>query len=66
MMAKLYNTRVRVPADFPAGEAISQCETNDVAASKPLGRVTTDGGSSRESKLLKCKKTNHIATLNAR
>ena len=66
MMAKLYNTRVRVPADFPAGDAISQSETNDVVTSKPQGRVAIDGGNSRERNLLKCKKSINIATMNAR
>ena len=69
MMATTKDTRVKVPDNFPAGEAFSQhtCSgNNDVGTLNPIGRVAIDGGSSRGVRFLECKKTINVATMNTR
>ncbi|XP_072039400.1 uncharacterized protein [Amphiura filiformis] len=66
-MAKTKSTRVKAPANLPAGEALHiNCGSHDVGTSNPTGRVATDGGISRGAQFLKCKKPINIATMNTR
>ncbi|XP_072039049.1 craniofacial development protein 2-like [Amphiura filiformis] len=66
-MAKTNSTRVKAPANLPAGEALHiNCGSHDVGTSNPTGRVATDGGISRGAQFLKCKKPINIATMNTR
>ena len=66
-MAKTKDTRVKVPAKFPAGETLSQNSgNNDVGTLNPTGRVATDGGGSRGARFLRCKNTVNVATMNTR
>ena len=60
MMAKLNNTRVRVPAYFAVAEANSQGESHDAATLNPSGRITTEGENNSERRFLKCKSDQHI------
>ncbi|XP_072016984.1 uncharacterized protein [Amphiura filiformis] len=63
MMVKTKSTRVKAPANLPAGEALHiNCGSHDVGTSNPTGRVATDGGISRGAQFLKCKKPINIAT----
>jgi hypothetical protein len=67
MMATTKSTRVKAPTEAsPGSESVSAADIHDVVTLKPQGRVDTDRGRARESKLLKCKKTLHISTLNTR
>ena len=66
VMAKLNNTRVRIPTHLAVDEANSQSESYDVSTLNPPGRVTTEGGSNSERRFLKCKEVINISTMNVR
>ena len=68
MMAKTKSTRVKAPANLPAGEALHiNCGNHDVGTYLEANwKVATDGGISRGAQFLKCKKTINIATMNTR
>ena len=67
MMATTKSTRVKAPTKIlPGSESLSHADTYDVVTSKPKGRVIIERRGTRETKLLRCKKSVLISTLNTR
>ena len=68
MMAKVYNTRVKVPTtNLPSpGADIDVNQSHDVLSLNPTGRGKPKYGDCRRRNLMSCKRVTVISTINAR
>ena len=64
-MAKLYNTRVRVPKESP-GANTDLLKSHDDVPPNPQGRDKSDQGASKRRNLTSCKTIVTVSTMNVR
>ncbi|XP_072022782.1 craniofacial development protein 2-like [Amphiura filiformis] len=65
-MATTKRNRVKAPTLNPSSESVLATNINDVSTLKPHGRVCTERGGTRTEKLLRCKQSMFVSTLNTR